>query len=127
MSQAEFNAEVGRLRYAIALQQNRYGAGRPRSSVQNRVVILADDAIFTGATARVALRALYKERARTVVLAAPVAVAAVAHALRADCDELVVLAETPDAESARNTYADLRPVTDADVVHVMRAVPAPLF
>ena len=48
MSQAAFSAQVARLRYAIALQQNRYGAGRPRASVQNRMVILADDAIVTG-------------------------------------------------------------------------------
>lgn len=125
MSRADFSAEVGRLRYAIALQQNRYGAGRPRTSVQNRVVILADDAIITGATARVALRTLYKERARYVAIAAPVAVSAVAHALRADCDELIVLAEVADAEAVRAAYADYRPVTDSEIVHLMRAVPAP--
>jgi putative phosphoribosyl transferase len=127
MSRADFNAEVGRLRYAIALQQNRYGAGRPRTSVQNRTIILADDAIITGATARVALRALYKERARHVTLAVPVAVAAAAQGLRADCDELVVLAEVADAAAVRNAYGDYRPVTDSDIAHLMRAVPAPFI
>ena len=125
MSRAAFNDEVGRLRYAIALQQNRYGAGRPRASVQNRVVILADDAVITGATARVALRALYKERARYVVVAAPVAVASAAHVLRADCDELIVLAEAADAASVRDAYRDYRPVLDPEIVHLMRAAPAP--
>jgi putative phosphoribosyl transferase len=125
MSRADFGTEVGRLRFAIALQQNRYGAGRPRASVQNRVVILADDAIITGATARVALRTLYKERARFIAVAAPVAVSAAAQALRADCDELIVLAEVADAASVRAAYADYRPVTDSEIVHLMRAVPAP--
>jgi putative phosphoribosyl transferase len=125
MSRAAFSAEVGRLRYGIALQQNRYWAGRPRTSVQNRVVILADDAIITGATARVALRALYKERARHVAVAAPVAVAGVAQVLRADCDDLVVLAEVADADAVSGAYADYRPVTDSEIAHLMRAVPAP--
>jgi putative phosphoribosyl transferase len=126
MSHAAFSAEVGRLRYAIALQQNRYGAGRPRASVQNRAVILADDAIITGATARVALRALYKERARYVAIAVPVAVADVAQALRADCDEVIVLAEVPDAASVRDAYRDYGPVADSEIVHLMRAAPAPI-
>jgi putative phosphoribosyl transferase len=125
MSRADFSAEVGRLRYSIALQQNRYGAGRPRTSVQNRVVVLADDAIITGATARVALRTLYKERARYVVIAAPVAVSSTAQVLRADCDELIVLAEVADADSVRTAYADYPPVTDSEIAHLMRAVPAP--
>jgi putative phosphoribosyl transferase len=125
MSRADFNTEVGRVRYAIALQQNRYWSGRPRTSVQNRVVILADDAIITGATARVALRALYKERARYVAIAAPVAVGPVAQMLRADCDEFVTLAEVPDAAAARDAYGDRGPVSDSDIVHLMRAVPAP--
>ena len=126
MSRAAFSAEVGRLRYAIALQQNRYGAGRPRASVQNRVVILADDAIITGATARVALRALYKERARHVTIAAPVAVAATARMLRADCDELIVLAEAADAASVREAYRDYPPVNDFEIVRLMRTAPAPI-
>jgi putative phosphoribosyl transferase len=127
MPREAFDAEVARLRYAIAFQQNLYAAGRPRCDVQNRVVVLAEDTIITGATARVAARALYKERARRVVIAAPVAVAAAAEALKDECDELVVLAGAASPDAARWSYADFRPVTDSDVVRCMREVPAPFF
>jgi putative phosphoribosyl transferase len=125
MPRAAFDAEVARMRHAIALQQNLYGAGRPRSNVQNRVVVLAEDTIVTGASARVAARALYKERARHVVIAAPVAAATAAEALKDECDELVVLARAASLDAVRWSYADFRPITDSDVVRCMREVPAP--
>lgn len=125
MTRKDFDAEVSRLSYAIALQQSRYASGRPRVSVQNRAVILAEDMIVTGSTARVAARALYKESARHVAIAAPVAVLAGAAALQDECDELDVLAEVADLEGARGAYADFRPVTDHDVVCLMHDVPIP--
>jgi putative phosphoribosyl transferase len=125
MSQADFDAEVGRLRYDIALQQNRYAASRPRSNVQNHAVVLAEDTIVTGATARVAARALYKQSVRHVAIAAPVALRMAAETMRDECDELIVLAEVEDLDAARAAYADFRPATGADVIRLMRAMPAP--
>jgi predicted phosphoribosyltransferase len=50
----------------------------------------------------------------------------VAQALRADCDEVIVLAEVPDAASVRDAYRDYGPVADSEIVHLMRAAPAPI-
>lgn len=125
MSRKAFDDEAVRLRHAIAVQQSLYAVGRPRSEVQNRTVVLAEDTIVTGATARVAARAFYKEFASRVVIAAPVAVAATAAALKDECDELVVLAEVDSVDDVRWSYADFRPVSDTEAVRCMRAVPAP--
>lgn len=125
LSRETIDAEISRLRQTIALRQNMYAAGRPRPDVQNETVVLADDALVTGATARVAARALYNEHARRIVLAAPVATAGAIAALKDQCDELVVLATVSDLDAVRRVYADFSPVTDPDVARLMREVPAP--
>jgi predicted phosphoribosyltransferase len=125
MSRATFDAEVARLRLAVASDVSRYATGRPRAIVQNRGVVIAEDTIVTGATARIAAWALYKEGARYVAMAAPVAVAAAAEAIKDECDELVVLARVTSVDEGRWSYADSRPVSDFDVVRCMREIPAP--
>ena len=82
------------------------------------------DRIVTGATVRIAARALYKG-ARYVAVAAPVAVAAAAEAIKDECDELVVLARVTSVDEGRRSYADSRPVSDFDVMRCMREIPAP--
>jgi predicted phosphoribosyltransferase len=88
-------------------------------------VILADDAVITGATMRVAARALYRERARRIVIAVPVAVAAAAETLQDECDQLVALHTVVDRDGLSRAYADFSPVTDSEVAHLVRALPTP--
>src|SRR4051812_27453102 len=58
----EMDAQVRRLRQ-----------GRPPPEIEGRTVILVDDGIATGGTARAALRALRRRRPGRLVLAIPVA------------------------------------------------------
>ena len=125
MSREAIDREVVRLRHAIALQQSLYAVGRPRPDIQNETVILVDDALVTGATARVAIRALYHEHARRVVIAVPVATATAVAALKDQCDELIVLAMVEDLSGVRRAYADFSPVTDFEIIRLIREIPAP--
>lgn len=50
-----------------------YLHGRPRVPLEGRSLILVDDGVATGASVRVALKALRRRRPRALVLAVPVA------------------------------------------------------
>jgi predicted phosphoribosyltransferase len=64
---------------------------RPEPEVRGRTVILVDDGLATGVTARAAIEALRRRDPRRLVLAVPVCAAQTAESIRPEVDELVCL------------------------------------
>ncbi|MGZ3341029.1 MAG: phosphoribosyltransferase, partial [Reyranella sp.] len=71
-----------------------YFGERRRISPVGRTAIVVDDGLATGATAKVALRALRRQGAAKVVLAVPIAPADTLEKMRAEADVVVCL-DTP--------------------------------
>ena len=98
-----------------------YLRDRPRVPLDGRTLILVDDGIATGASARVALRALRRRRPKALILAVPVAPTETLDELRAEVDDLVCL-ETPEPFIAVGIhYRDFHQLSDDDVVRVLAA------
>jgi putative phosphoribosyl transferase len=95
--------------------------GAPPVPPYGRSVILVDDGIATGATIRAGLLALRRAGAAWRVLAAPVAPAEIAAALRGDCDEAVFLAEPAEFGSVGAFYDDFHQLEDAEVTALLEA------
>ncbi len=93
--------------------------GRPAVPPRGRTVLVVDDGIATGATARAALLALERAGAARRVLAAPVAPRDTARALRALCDEAVFLTEPADLGSVGAFYGDFHQLDDAEVLALL--------
>ncbi|MER5553471.1 phosphoribosyltransferase family protein [Streptomyces sp. NPDC002793] len=105
-------AELGRRAQA-------YREGRPRLPLKGRAVVVVDDGIATGATARAACQVVRAQGAAHVVLAVPVASPHVAAALREDVDEMACLS-TPHLFSAVGEwYRDFSQTSDAEVVALL--------
>jgi predicted phosphoribosyltransferase/dienelactone hydrolase len=106
----------------LARRVARYRGDRPRLAVDGRTVILVDDGLATGFTARAAVEVLRHAGARRVVLAVPVAPVATADELRAVADEVVCL-DTPTAfDAIGRWYDDFRQVGDAEVIRLLAGV-----
>ncbi|MCX5412534.1 phosphoribosyltransferase family protein [Streptomyces sp. NBC_00059] len=100
-----------------------YRKGRPRLPLRGRSVIVVDDGIATGATARAACRVVRAQGAAHVVLAVPVASPDVVARLRKDVDEVVCLS-TPSLFSAVGEwYRDFSQTSDEEVVGLLTRVP----
>jgi len=96
-----------------------YRGGNPLPPVAGWCVIVVDDGLATGVTARAALRSLRAERAGHLVLAVPVASPAAAFWLRSEADQLVILATPSRFSSVGQWYVSFGQLTDADVLALL--------
>lgn len=96
-----------------------YCADRPPVEVKGRTAIVVDDGIATGATMRVALRAVRRREPASLVLAAPVAAAETLAALKGEADETVCLAAPEGLGAIGFYYEDFHQMSDAEVTQLL--------
>lgn len=98
-----------------------YRSGRAPLDVEGRVVILVDDGLATGATARAAVASLRQRRPAQVILAVPVGAPETVARLREVADDVVCLETPPDFRAVSLAYRDFSPTSDAEVVSCLAA------
>jgi putative phosphoribosyl transferase len=105
--------------HEITRRTEMYRSGLTPLVLENKIVILTDDGIATGATTLAALRAVKKQNPARLILAVPVAPRQVVHQLQAECDELVLL-DTPEPFVAVGYfYENFWQITDSQVVEIL--------
>jgi putative phosphoribosyl transferase len=119
VSAAALSTVEERERAQLEARETLFRGGRERVPLQGRVVIIVDDGIATGATARVACQVARRLGARRVVVAAPVAPGGAA--LRLGADEVVCVLQPPQFWAVGAHYRDFRATTDAEVVALLAA------
>ncbi|MBI4067265.1 phosphoribosyltransferase [Candidatus Gottesmanbacteria bacterium] len=99
-------------------REKRYKIRNPRS-LQNKIVILTDDGIATGATVRAAIKYLKKKKAKKIILAVPVIAEDTYQQLKSQVNMLVAL-EIPDAFGAVGQfYKEFEQVSDKEVIKIL--------
>jgi putative phosphoribosyl transferase len=120
ISSADIAGVQAREAHELARRQSVYLAGRQRPDPRGRAVILVDDGLATGVSARAALRSLRAQGAAPLVLAVPVGPASAVAALAGECDH-VVCAETSGIPSGiGGCYDDFHQLEDDEVLAVLR-------
>jgi predicted phosphoribosyltransferase len=109
------DAVTARAAELVAERERAYRGDRPPLVLRGRRVVLVDDGLATGATMRVAVRAVTGGGASPVVVAVPVAPPSACEALRSLADEVVCL-HTPSSFLAVGTwYEDFSETSDDEV------------
>jgi len=109
----------------IERRRKLYFKDRPRADIEDRIVIVVDDGIATGATTRAALRAVRKRMPRWLVLAVPVAPKSTLEELRAEADDIVCPESREPFYAIGCYYEDFHQITDREVIDILSKVRAP--
>jgi predicted phosphoribosyltransferase len=112
---------VAREEAELARRIERYRGHRERLALKGRTVVVVDDGLATGWTARVALDAVRAAGARRIVLAVPVAPPSAITTLQRSADEVVALATPSRFTAISQWYQDFRQVGDDEVLDLLAA------
>jgi predicted phosphoribosyltransferase len=105
----------------VVRRAERYRQGREPLSIAGRTVVIVDDGIATGSTARAAIQVARARGAARVVLACPVASIESAAELRAEVDEIVVVAAPRHFMAVGQFYEDFSATSDEEVTAALRS------
>jgi erythromycin esterase len=99
---------------------SRYRNNEPLPRLEGRSVIVVDDGIAMGVTAKVACHYLKEHKAKEIILAAPVCSPDSAAMLRPEVDRFICLSEPQHFSSVGRFYEDFTQTTDRQVVELLQ-------
>lgn len=117
---AWITAEKNRQIKVLQHRRRHYSPWRKPVSVRDRVVIVVDDGLATGATMVAALTAVRRGRPARLVCAAPVASSEALSLIGPMCDESICLSVPPLFQAVGQFYEDFPQVSDEEVAHALQ-------
>lgn len=115
ISQDAIDAVVAEEQQEMERREHTYRGKRALLDVHDKIVILVDDGIATGATMRAAVQALKQRKPINVVVASPTGASDTVAALQGEADNVVCLA-TPEPYIAVGYWYQLFPQTNDNEV-----------
>lgn len=111
----ELDEVTARQQLELDRRERLYRSGRPAPALHNRIAVLVDDGIATGATVRAAIEVVRAQQPSAIVLAVPVVQESVAEELRQDVHELVSVITPADLIAIGVWYDSFPQLTDDEV------------
>src|SRR3989449_1051375 len=99
-----------------------YREGRPAPELRDKIVILVDDGLATGATMRAAVKALQQRGAAKIVVAVPVGPPDTCREFEDEADEVVCASEPEFFQAVGQYYEDFSPTSDDGVRELLAKV-----
>jgi predicted phosphoribosyltransferase len=109
------NAITARETAELERREQIYREGRPPPQLRDRIVILVDDGLATGATMRAAVKALRERGAAKIVVAVPVGPPDTCHELEERADETICLSTPEFFQAVGQYYEDFSQTNDENV------------
>ncbi len=111
--------EVSRQKEEISRRIELYRNGKGLAGLEDKIIILIDDGVATGATMKAAVETLREAKIRKLVVALPVSPGDTAEELRGMSDEFVCIETHDDLLAVGNYYQDFTQVSDEEVVDLL--------
>lgn len=124
LTEAQVEAEVRDRQETVRKRLEVYRSVVPAADFEGAVVVVVDDGVATGGTARQACAFARRGGAEKVILAVPVAPDGTRELLAADADDVVVLSTPAEFMAVGQAYADFAQLTDEDAIEALRRATA---
>lgn len=118
---AELDVEKLRQLEVIRRRRAQYTPNRGPIEMRDRIVIVVDDGLATGATMMAALHEVRSRQPRKLVCAVPVASHESLQQIRPLVDDLICLQTPPSLEAISRHYRHFPAVEDAEVIRCLRS------
>ncbi len=110
----------------LSRREQIYRGDRPPPDLHNRVVILVDDGIATGATMMAAIAWVYRRHPRQTIVAAPIAARSTISLLSDRCNRVVCAVAPEPLNWVGAWYEYFAPVGDGEVCRLLSEFSVPL-
>lgn len=99
----------------LVRREHAYRGGRPMADLRDKIVILVDDGIATGASMLAAVRAVRAAGPKSIVVAVPVGPESTCRELTREADDVVCATMPPGFEAVGQVYDDFHQISDDEV------------
>jgi predicted phosphoribosyltransferase len=114
-AEAAIEAVTSRETAELQRREQIYREGRPAPQLRDKIAILVDDGLATGATMRAAVKALRQSGAAKIVVAVPVGPSDTCRELKEEADETICLRTPEFFQAVGQYYDDFSQTGDKDV------------
>lgn len=120
LPQEAIDEATAREQQRLIAQEGELRGDLPSIPLTNRVVILVDDGLATGATMRVAIARAHDEQPARIIIATPIGASDTVDAFRTLVDDAVAVIEPERLQAVGNWYEHFEPTPDAQVRDLLR-------
>lgn len=103
----------------LARREQLYRNNRPLPNIHDRVVILVDDGLATGATMRAAIQSLRLQQPAQVIVGVPIAATITYQQLAAEADQVICAESIERLSSIGYWYENFAQTSDAEVCRLL--------
>jgi putative phosphoribosyl transferase len=120
VSDEQFESVERRERAELARRATLYRDGSAAVDVHGRTVVIVDDGLATGGTARAGVEGVRRRGAATVILGAPVGARETVEQIEEQADVVVCVTTPRHLRAVGQWYRDFSPTTDDEVLMLLR-------
>lgn len=118
--EAYIKDQISKIKIEIQEREKIFRSGKPPLNLKDKIVILTDDGVATGATMVVAVEIVRQQSPKRIIVAVPVIAKDTLARIEAVADEVVYL-EAPEMFFAVGQfYQDFPQITDAEVLKLLQ-------